>query len=375
LANGDYVTAANNLNVYNGTGRGPAGAVAGVGGERGTVLRRANKGFNVPGGTTIAGSPVVPAGLFPENWITANPQFNAANYHTNSGKSNYHSLQVQGTLRPTDGISVQGTYVWSRSLETPLIGAALGSGLNTTPSFTNPADRDKDYALSPNHVTHDFRSYGTFELPIGPGKLLFNNTSGTLARLIEGWQTSFILNLSTGQPASITSTYLNGTTASPTGLYGNSVPDVVGAFSSKGFGQVEWDGDFGTFFGSNFGRVPDPQCAAVAGDLTRYCTLQAITDARSGQILLQNPKPGTRGTLGRQSMELPGSWTLDAAMSKTVRINESKTLQIRMDATNVFNHPVPASPILNINGNTPFGAIQEKGDQRRFFKGSIRFNF
>jgi hypothetical protein len=35
----------------------------------------------------------------------------------------------------------------------------------------------------------------------------------------------------------------------------------------------------------------------------------------------------------------------------------------------------PASPILNANGNNPFGAIQEKGDQRRFFKGSVRFNF
>lgn len=318
---------------------------------------------------------MIPAGLFPENWISVNPQFNSANYWTNSGKSNYHSMQVQGTLRPTHGLSVQGTYIWSRSLETPLVGAALGSGLNTVPSFTNPTERNRDYALSPNHVTHDFRSYGTFELPIGPGKLLAGNSSGVLARVIEGWQTSFIVNLSTGQPASITASYLNGATNSPTGLYGNSVPDVVGPFSSKGFGKVNWDGNFGTFFGSDFGRVSDPQCATVATELRPYCTIQAITDAKTGQILLQNPKPGTRGTLGRQTMELPGSWTFDAALSKMVRISESKTIQVRMDATNVFNHPVPVSPILNINGNTPFGSIEQKGDQRRFFKGSVRFNF
>jgi len=375
LANGDYVTVANSLNVFNGIGGGPTGAVPGVSGERGNVLRRANKGFNVPGGTTIAGGPVVPAGLFPENWIAVNPQFNQANYWSNTGSSNYHSMQVQGTLRPTQGISVQGTYVWSRSMETPLVGAALGSGLNTVPSFTNPTERNQDYGLSPNHVTHDFRSYGTFELPIGPGKLLLNNSSGVLARIAEGWTTSFIVNLSTGQPTSISSTYLNGTTASPTGLYGNSVPDVVGAFSSKGFGKVNWDGNFGSFFGSDFARVADPQCAGVATELKPYCTLQAITDSKSGQILLQNPKPGTKGTLGRQTMELPGSWTFDAAVSKTVKIAEAKNLQIRMDATNVFNHPVPANPILNINGNNPFGAIQEKGDQRRFFKASMRFNF
>ena len=40
-----------------------------------------------------------------------------------------------------------------------------------------------------------------FELPFGPGKRLFRNTfriGG--ARLLEGWQTSFIVNLSTGSP-------------------------------------------------------------------------------------------------------------------------------------------------------------------------------
>ena len=58
-------------------------------------------------------------------------------------------------------------------------------------------------------------------------------------RILEGWQTSFILNLSTGTPASVTSSYLqNGTTASPTGLYANSVPDVVGVFPVKDFGKL-----------------------------------------------------------------------------------------------------------------------------------------
>ncbi len=370
LANGDYVTAANSLNTFNGVGSGAAGAVLGISGERGTVLRRANKGFNVPGGTAIAGGPVVPAGLFPENWIVANPQFNQANYWTNSGKSKYHSMQIQGTVRPTRGVTVQGTYIWSKSMETPLVGAAAGSGLNTAQTYTNPTDRERDYALSPNTVTHDFRSFGNFELPIGPGKMLLGNSHGVLARVIEGWQSSFILNLSTGQPISISSSYGAGL---PTGLYGNSVPDIVGAFPRDG--QVNWNGNFGSYFGSSFARVSDPQCAAVAAELKAYCTIQAVTDAKTGQILLQNPKPGTRGTLGRQAMELPGSWSFDAAMSKSIRIAESKTLQIRMDSTNVFNHPVPSNPIFNINGTTPFGSIQDKGDQRRFFKGSVRLNF
>ena len=81
LANGDFVTAANSLNVYNGVGSGASGTVTvTISGERGTVMKGANLGFNVPGGTTIAGGPVVPAGQFPANWIVANPQFSQANY-------------------------------------------------------------------------------------------------------------------------------------------------------------------------------------------------------------------------------------------------------------------------------------------------------
>ncbi len=89
----------------------------------------------------LSAGPVVPAGLFPENWISSNPQFNQANYYSDSGSSVYHSLQVQGTLRPTHGVSFQGTYLWSRSL-----------GISPS-SYTNPAEREKDYILqgTPSH--------------------------------------------------------------------------------------------------------------------------------------------------------------------------------------------------------------------------------
>ena len=120
--------------------------------------------------------------------------------------------------------------------------------------------------------------------------------------------------------------------------------------------------------------------------MKQYCTLQAVADAKTGQVLLQNPKPGTRGTLGRQTLELPGQWNFDAALQKTVRVKEAKNIQVRVDALNVFNHPVPylAAPSdgLNINSARPFGFIQDKGnstsvDSEKFrqFKATLRFNF
>src|SRR5262249_41381716 len=145
------------LNTFNGTG---TSTVLGSAGERGTVLRRANRGFNVPGGTMIPGGIVVPAGLFPENWIVSNPQFNSANLFSNSGSSNYHSLQVQATLRPAFGLSFQGTYVWSKALEVPIQLSNPGTATTTGVGYTNPADRQKDYALAAQNVTHDFRVFG-----------------------------------------------------------------------------------------------------------------------------------------------------------------------------------------------------------------------
>ncbi|HLQ75913.1 MAG TPA: hypothetical protein VK210_01080, partial [Terriglobia bacterium] len=364
LANGNFLNLANSLNTYNGIS--PYAVAGTVSGESGTVLRRANRGFNVPGGTTIAGGPVIPAGLFPENWIVSNPQFGAARYWMNAGKSNYHSLQVQTTVKPITGVSVQTTYVFSKALEVAGINGNGGGLTSGDPVYTNPAERAKDYALSGNNVTHDFRSFGTFELPIGPNKLFLGNSTGVLAHVVEGWQSSFIVNASSGQPASIVAANM---------LYGNGVADIVNPFATED-GRVSWNGQSGNYFGTGtLGKMTDPQCAAVVASIRSFCSLQAITDAKTGNILFQNPTPGKRGTAGRQTITLPGQWSFDAAMSKSVHLAESKILQVRLDATNILNHPGIASPSLDINSSNGFGQITAKDGSVRQFKGSVRLSF
>jgi hypothetical protein len=108
--------------------------------------------------------------------------------------------------------------------------------------------------------------------------------------------------------------------------------------------------------------------------LRSFCTLQAITNTSTGAILYQNPRPGRRGTAGLRTVSLPGSWSFDAAMSKTLRITESKTFQIRLDATNILNHPGVNNPTLSIN-SADFGLITAKDDSKREFRGSLRLNF
>jgi hypothetical protein len=73
-----------------------------------------------------------------------------------------------------------------------------------------------------------------------------------------------------------------------------------------------------------------------------------------------------------------GSWRFDANIGKTFRITESKSLQVRIDAQNVLNHPVPTfaanGASFNINGATPFGQMPDKRGGR-LFQGQMRLNF
>src|SRR6185369_12432880 len=160
-------------------------------------LNTTNIGVNVPVGQTIAGATLASSGLFPDNFITANPQFAAMEMRNNSDQSTYHSLQTQLTMRLTRGITWQATWTWSRA--TGVQGSTPDGG-GITANYRDFLNRAADYTVASSHRVHDFRGYGTFALPFGPGKFIGGNMSGWFARAIEGWQLGTIFNVSSGAP-------------------------------------------------------------------------------------------------------------------------------------------------------------------------------
>jgi hypothetical protein len=342
LANGNYQALATTLNTlnYSKTNAGNGSLPDIAANENGAVLRY-NK--------------------FPENFIKTNPQFNNAFLLNNSGNTNYHSLQIQATERLAAGFSFQASYTWSK-----LLGRGGSPTGGNNPAYTDPTDRGGDYTLQTGDRRHDFRTNGTFELPIGPGQLLFRNSSGVWARIIEGWKMSWIVNVASGAPGNI---------VAQNNLYANGVPDRVGDFDPAN-GDVQWanGADNGNYFGGAYKKVADPQCGRVAASLSSFCTLRAIADS-SNVIVLQNPLPGTRGNLGQNVIEMPGTWTFDSGLAKSFKIGESRRLHVRMDATNIFNHPQPANPTLDINSQTiEFGNINNKTGNRAF-QAQMRLEF
>src|SRR6185295_6677212 len=122
------------------------------------------------------------------------------------------------------------------------------------------------------------RTNSTVELPFGPNKTLFGNSSGILARAIERWQLGLIYNLSSGAPSSITASSM---------LYGNGVPDIVVPVDFNKLAGTRWGieaGNFleGRYFDNNdlFVKVDDPQCATVTSlqglNANNRCTLDAL---------------------------------------------------------------------------------------------------
>jgi hypothetical protein len=342
LANGNYVGLANSLNTLN-------------------YATAFNPTLPVIPGNTLGR--VLALNGFPENFIVTNPQFGAVNLMTNNISNNYHALNAQVTLRPVRGVSTQMTYTWSKNLGAGFPGT---DGLGQV--FTDPLDRRADYALLPDTRVHDFRTNGTFALPIGPNQFLFANSSGIVARIIEGWQMSWILNVNSGQPLSI---------AAQNMLYSNGTPDIVGPFDLKSGKVTFTGGPNGSYFDpGSFVSVRDPQCAAVTWSATA-CTLSAIADAKTGQILLQNPLPGMRGTLGQRVIEGPGRWKFDAGLGKSFKVGETRSLQFRVDARNVLNHPEPITPVMDIN-SVNFGQIvgaSPKTAAARELQAQLRFSF
>ena len=398
LANGNFVNVVNSLialapSAAQGAQAAPidpatGNALTGLGqaGLRNGCNRLANGLQN-----TYAANGIIPR-CFPEDYFTTNPQFTTATYDANLGHTNYQSLQLQSTVRPIQGISVQSTFTWAKNMS-----------LSAT-SYNNQWDRNDDYSQGINTAPYEFRANGTFELPFGPNKIVLGNSSGFIARMVERWQTSIILNQSAGLPRNVGAFQMQY--AGNGGNGSQPRPDIVGPWTNPKMNPIWGSNDSqGNFVGnpSPYGSFTDPQCNQLGTDtlgfsLKANCTLTGLaqivpagtagaivtkTDASGnptqyGIPLLQNPQPGFQGNLGAYTMHTIGKFQLDANISKTFKLTESKSIQIRVDSRNILNHPLFNDPTGFGNGLSMvdnFGIITGKGGPTRTFQAQARFSF
>ena len=138
-------------------------------------------------------------------------------------------------------------------------------------------------------------------------------------------------------------------------------PDIVAAPPT---GDVVKGNGFVTYFGDLKTAVaPRPD---FGGDtsLPGVFTNQVIVDP-SGATVFQNPAPGVIGNMSAYQSALrgPGLLTLNAALTKSIRIDETKTFTIRADAVNLLNKAQFGNPNVDIN-NVNFGRITTSSGNR-----------
>ncbi len=226
------------------------------------------------------------------------PNFGSDTLESSTGNSNYNSLQV--TLRHSSGpLQLLAAYTYSKSLDQS----------SNLAEAVNPVNPSLSRALSAFDLTQNFVASLSYQLP----------------GWAKGWEFSGITRFSTGLPVTLINYGDNSLLgAEPNGInnYGVDEPDVVPG------------------------------------------SLQLNRNPRNGApyfntALFGENALGTRGDASRRYFHGPGMQNFDMALLKTVRLTESKSLQLRLEAFNVFNHAQffgPQSVDGNITSST-FGQV------------------
>jgi hypothetical protein len=243
--------------------------------------------YTTPSGTIIHGT----RGPF-------SSQFAAVTYQKTIANSNYNALEIN--LRHNSGpLELMAGYTYSKSIDQS----------SSLAEAVNPLDPEDSRALSAFDLRHNFVVSYRYRLP-------FSNVFRHENRWTEGWSLSGLTRFATGFPVT---------------LYNNNDTSLLGTIPN----------------GINNNGVDTPNFAAG--------NLKINTNPRNGNpafntALFSLPALGQIGTAPRRFFDGPGICNVDVALEKTVRLTESKSLEFRMEAFNVFNHAQFYGPAA-VNGN------------------------
>lgn len=273
------------------------------------------------------------AANYPANLFQVNPATggSAASLTTNQGGSAYNSMQVELRRRLAKGLLTGASYSLSHSL---LNGQLLS--LRDMTGVNEPSPFDQRHTIKLNWV---------YELPWGPGRHFLSSVGNpVLRKAVEGWQVSGITRLQSGTPSELLSGRQTfNTTDGGVVLHNLTTNQLQGMMSIQKLGN---------------GIVNDLPQSLITNTLAAFQLVPTALDPNAPYIGPAN----TAGQFGNQVF-LYGPWfqTWDVSLSKRTKIGERQSIEFRVQALNIFNHPnfflVPNSSG-NITVNNLFGQTQ-----------------
>jgi hypothetical protein len=243
------------------------------------------------------------------------PKFSTIQYNTTEGASTYHSLQAKAERRLRNGFTYLAAYTFSKAI------SIVGTN-------QNPYSISEAKALAAFDIPHRFVLSSVYELPLGKGRQWMNQ-GGAVNAIFGGWTLGGIYQMQAGSPFTPTT--------------GRDIANVGTTTRPNRIGQ---------------GTVAEPS-------ITQWFDATAFT----------NPANFTFGNSGVNILRGPGSWNLDGILSKNFPLGaESRFLQFRFEAFNVFNHANFGQPNANINTPAQVGRIFS-AEAPRILQLALKLNF
>jgi len=222
------------------------------------------------------------------------------NYLGNDATSIYNALQVKVDHRFSHGLQFLTHYTFAHANKYDSNYFA-----DSHPIAYGPDDQVR------NHV---WVTETVYELPFGKGKSFAGNSGRLEDTIIGGWQITGTTNWSGGLPWTPSFNECGGE------------QDVGVCRPNKGTGS----------FHEGAGSLQHP---ASGGPYIQYFTPLPNLTTNTG-LPFSDPGFGNLGNIGVNSYRGPRAFFADAAIMKNFAITERVKAQFRMDAFNVFNHPV-----------------------------------
>ncbi len=254
-------------------------------------------------------------------------------YESSEGNSILHAASLRVRKRMTKGLGLGAQYVFSKSIDDA---SSIGGGGSVVAQ--DPFDISADRGLSSFDQRHKFTGNWIMDMPFGENRKFV--TKGTWSHIVGGWQWS-------------------GDFTVGSGLY--FTPRVLGGALDIGRGVS----------GSLRANAVAGQAISISDPTTLKWFNTAAFCAPSATCT--NPNGSNFGDAGRNIIEGPGQVSLNMSLNKTITIKESRALDLRISANNVFN-TVHFTAINAVVNSFTFGEVTGTGGMRRVTM-QARFRF
>jgi hypothetical protein len=257
------------------------------------------------------------------------PQYLAVNVQSGggdkTGRSHYHAGVLKVNQRLSGGVSLQGSYTYSKIMTD----ADSFSGSGRAMDAARP---ELEWSVGRFDQTHSIKINSVFELPFGEGRRWLK--TGIANHIAGGWRVAVIQSYSSGFPIAVT-------TNAPLNIFnGTNRPNVTGQ---------DWRGPMaGDEFNPSVDRF-----------LNRAAFVQPV---------------GELGNAPRVNGDVRRFWNLseNVSVAKSIRAAGRLDMDIRIEAFNVFNRVIWGAPNSDFSSNN-FGLINSQSNSPRQLQAGLKF--